>query len=463
MVSVGSTAKVEGVDTQRVFNAAPAFARPTGQSVRATEGDTRPDISAAGRLKSTTAATLDAADRLTRPQTWRATKATSDDEATVQAVSNQARPGTYKVAVDSVAAAQSTASATFSSIATVIGIGTLKIELGSWNASQSTFATNPNWPKASVTFGPKDTSLERIRDKINAAGIGVIASVVSDATGSRLVLRSTTSGESNAFKVETEAGEGMDQASANALSAMGFDPSKVRGDVDKLLQPARDARVNIDGRQLQSPQNLVEDEATGLSLRIKAPSDTPVAVRVEPDTEAMRDDIQSFAITYNELSRQLSQLPEGSDDNTVQVARDIQSRVEQAFKGQAPEDKEAAGALRAIGIQMNRDGLIEVDPTRLSRALREAPTQVEQLLSASGDRPTDQGLARRLTGLQLSDADAGAASEAASSRPGEEPSGTPAGALFRQKLLEQYSPLSPADAPDTGKGDEELAIQANEA
>ena len=193
MLSVGSTAKVDGVDHQKVANAAPAFARPTATKARTQEAGQQTDISAAGRLKSTAAATLDAASRLAKAETWSATKAVSSDESVVQAVGDKARPGTYRVDVDAVAMAQATASATFSSVSTVIGIGTLKIELGSWNGSQTAFAVNPNWPKADVTFGPKDTSLERVRDKINAAGIGVIASVVSDATGSRLVLRSTSS------------------------------------------------------------------------------------------------------------------------------------------------------------------------------------------------------------------------------------------------------------------------------
>src|SRR5690606_8735879 len=117
--------------------------------------------------------------------------------------------------------------------------------------------------------GPRDTSLECVRDKINAAGIGVIASVVTDATGSRLVLRATSTGTDNAFKVEADAGDNDDQETADVLSAMGFDPSKVSGDTSKLVQAAQDASVTIDGRQRKSSNNLVEDEATGLSLRVR--------------------------------------------------------------------------------------------------------------------------------------------------------------------------------------------------
>lgn len=459
MVSVGTTAKVDRVDLQKVVSATHGFARPMESTVQAAERETRSDISTVGRLKSTMAATLDAAAVLSQPQTWRVTKASSSDEAAVHATSNQAKAGRYEVGVDTVAAALTTAH-TFSSIATVIGISTLKIELGSWNVPHSTFSTNPNWPKANVTLGPRDTSLERVRDKINAAGIGVIASVVTDATGSRLVLRATSTGTDNAFKVEADAGDNDDQETADVLSAMGFDPSKVSGDTSKLVQPAQDASVTIDGRQRKSSNNLVEDEATGLSLRVLRRTDQPVTVEVTSDTDAIRSDIQAFAVTYNELSRQLGAIPADADNVTIRTARDIQSRVQQAFSEQQEDGSRVADHLAGVGIRMNQGGLIEVDSAALSRALSQRAEQVEKLLSASGEDGGLQGLARRLSDLTVERQEAATAPAPA---PADEPVSTSAGALFRQKLLEQYTAAERTDALEAGRADEELAIQANDA
>ncbi|MFT3858032.1 MAG: flagellar filament capping protein FliD [Aquabacterium sp.] len=461
---MGSTAKVDGVDLQLVVNPATAFARPAVANAHTHETEQKTEISSAGRLKSTAAATLDAAERLTRPQTWSATKATSSDESLVQAVSDQAKPGRYRVEVEATAMAQTTASATFSSLSTVIGIGTLKIELGSWNASQSTFATNPNWPKANVSTGPKDTSLERIRDKINAAGIGVIASVVSDATGSRLVLRSTSTGSTNGFKVETEGEQGMAPEAAEALAALGFDPSKVQGSGSELLQPAQDAEVRIDGRTLKSAQNLLEDEKTGLSLRVKGNTRKPVDIQVEPDTDAMRRDVQAFAVTYNELSRQLSAYDGQAADEDTQAARDIRTRVQAAFRPESAADARGTTRLADIGIRMNPAGQLEVDPDRLSQALRTQPKEVRELMAGDPQQATSRmnGLASRLADIRLAEAPAGTASSRASAEP-QEPAQTAAGTLFRQKLLERYAPAEEAEAGEPSRHDGELAIQANEA
>ena len=460
---VGSTAKVDGIDPQKVVQALPSFQRQNTGGARSAEPEQqlRTDISASGRLKSMAAATLDAAQRLTKDQTWSATKAQSSDERVVQAVSDHAKPGTYSVAVDSVAMAQATATATFSSLSTVVGIGTLKIELGSWNASQSTFSTNPNWPKANVTFGPKDNSLERVRDKINAAGIGVIASVVSDATGSRLVLRSTSTGEANGFKVEAEAGEGMDADTASTLSAMGFDPSRVQGGAEQV-QPARDAKLRVDGRELTSSQNLVDDEASGLSLRVKSASEKPVEIRVEPDADGIRHDIQAFALTHNELSRQLAQSPE-SDDETTKVARELTSRVREAFS--APEAGDGSPSLRGIGLRMDEAGELSVDTDRLTQAIASRPDQVRRLFT--GGESGKEGLAARLADIRLPEPQAATAPAAA---PADTPAGprpddgarTAAGTLFRQKLLEQYAPANDEDGEKNRAG-AELLIQANEA
>jgi flagellar hook-associated protein 2 len=321
---------------------------------------------------------------------------------------------------------------------------------------------NPNWPKANVTLGPKDNSLERVRDKINAAGIGVIASVVSDATGSRLVLRATSTGEDNAFKVSAEAESGVDKDTANALSAMGFDPSKVSGDSAKLIQPAQDAKVEIDGRKLRSSQNLVDDEGSGLSLRVMGRSDAPVTINVSPDTDAIRSDIQAFAVTYNELSRQLSAIPAGTDDETIQTARSIQSRVQKAFSEQATKGGPASERLSAAGIDMDASGLIEVDSAKLTRALREQPAQVEKLLAASGEDNAFRGLARSLDDIRLSEGPQSPPEQGLAGPTPDEPA-TAAGTLFRQKLLEQYAPAEASDTAESGRNEEELAIQANEA
>ena len=77
---------------------------------------------------------------------------------------------------------------------------------------------------ASITIGAGDTSLSSIRDKINAANAGVSASIISDANGSRLSLRSTITGAANGFQIT--ATENTDDGNpATGLSALNYDPT----------------------------------------------------------------------------------------------------------------------------------------------------------------------------------------------------------------------------------------------
>jgi flagellar hook-associated protein 2 len=460
MSTVGSAVRVDGVDLQVMVNAA-AFARPQANPA-ATPADSEPDaqISPVGKLRSAASATLDAAAQLRKPQTWSATTASSDKPQVVQAVSNKAASGDYSVSVDALAAAQTTASATFSSLSTVIGIGTLNIELGGWNTSQTAFATNPNWPKASVTFGPKDTSLERIRDKINAAGVGVIASVVSDATGSRLVLRSTSTGAANGFKVSAEPSDKATPDAAQALAALGFDPSAINGGNATMVQAAQDAKLKIDGREVQSAQNLVEDKATGLSLRLHDVSQGEVNVHVKSDTASLSQDVHDFANAYNDMSAQLASIDPQASDSGIQAARNIQLRVQDAFK---PDGNPSALPNRFgdIGVTMNRQGVLKVDDARLTASLEQNPAQVQSLFTHEADAggsPT--GLAIRLQDLTLHEATGKASDDImATTAPANPDSSTSmAGSVFRQKLLEQY-----AAPTDMGTGEHASAKHDDEA
>lgn len=446
-----------------MVNAAGTFARPQpGATPSAADAQSDARISSAGKLRGATSAVLDAAAQLNKAQTWQATKASSDNEALVHAISDKASPGDYAINVESMATAQSTASTSFSSLSTVVGIGTLNLEMGSWNSSMSTFATNPNWPKASVTFGPKDTSLEHIRDKINAAGVGVIAMVVQDATGSRLVLRSTGTGEANGFKAEASAPEGQPQHDASAeaaqtLASMGFNPASVSGGAE-LMQPAKDAKLSIDGRAVQSPQNLIDDEASGLTLRLNGESGK-ATVRVETDTQSMAHDVRNFVHAYNDMVGQLKEAAPDATDGGAQAARAIQQRMQQAFtEGPSGNQPPMARKLASAGIGMQADGRLSLNEATLNEALAQSPERVERLFDAPAESGQSSGLAARLLDLAAPQDNA-----AQQPRLTNEPSsasaqgnGSMVATLYRQRLLEQQYAAS-------AMHEDESAMSANEA
>ena len=92
------------------------------------------------------------------------------------------------------------------------------------DAGQTSFTPKSARPAVDISVGPPAESLAQLRDKINAANAGVTASVLTDASGARLVLRSSTTGEANGFRIGVTDTDG-NNSDGLGLSALAFDPS----------------------------------------------------------------------------------------------------------------------------------------------------------------------------------------------------------------------------------------------
>src|SRR5580765_813530 len=150
-------------------------------------------VSEYGKVKSALSTLNDASVKLASATTWAQTIGSSSSPSTVTASTNGATPGTYAVAVQSLASVQTLASATFADTSATPGAGTLHVELGTWGAGQTSFTPASGATAVDIAIAATDT-LTDVRDKINAAGAGVTAMIMTDASGSRLLLRSATTG-----------------------------------------------------------------------------------------------------------------------------------------------------------------------------------------------------------------------------------------------------------------------------
>lgn len=428
MATISSAGAAEGVDLTKVMSnvslARLSTETPAQAPVEPTEDIA--DISLGGMRQSAITNLAETAARLTSNTLWSSTVASSDAPAAVTARSTpKAAAGSYKIEVAQIASAQVTSTATFSSLSTVVALGSLNIEKGSWDAALATFAPNPNWPKATVVLGPKNDTLDRVRDKINAAGLGVIATVVSDATGSRLVLRSTSTGADNGFKITTEEAdassspppEGQDVV---ALSNLGFDPASMGVSGMQLLQSASNAQTRIDDEPVESPLNAIESEA-GLSLILKSPTDPPATISVEPDWSGMQQATQNFAQAYNAL-----QSLGGSVANSVQ-------RSARSLLGPPEQPTESGRALAHAGTTLSPTGTLQIDTQRLASALRQDPAAVRE----SQAMLAQQVLADLPTRPDTTPPDDGALPQSRTA-PVDDSSSNAAGTLLRQRLLDQY-------------------------
>jgi flagellar hook-associated protein 2 len=151
------------------------------------EANYQAQLTAYGSLKGALSSFQSTVSALSTPAMFSAVNASVAD-ATIATViaSSAATAGSYSLEVQTLAQAHKLTSAAFADTTTDIGTGTLTIQFGTY--SGGTFALNPDKAVQTITIDSSKSSLAGVRDAINTANAGVMASIVNDGTGNRLVI-----------------------------------------------------------------------------------------------------------------------------------------------------------------------------------------------------------------------------------------------------------------------------------
>jgi len=392
---------LEGLVTKLVA----AQRTPLDQLQTRTDG-LKTQLSAYGKLQSVLSSMRDAAAKLTNPDTWSASIASSTDAASVAvAASTSGGAGNYTVSVSKIASAQTLASKAMATTGSV-GAGSLTIELGSWNADQSGFTAKTGASAITIDIAPGEDSLTQIRDKINAAKAGVTASIVTDATGSRLVMRSTDTGESNGFRVSVSDADGGN-SDDQGLSALAFDPSSGVSSMTQKLAAGNAAAV-INGIEISSETNALKDSIDGLSITLLKPTTSDVTLTVSQDKDSLKKAVTDFATAYNSVITLIR-------DQTKVVPREKGS-TEASQSGPLVGDSTAIGLLGQlrglasgtttlggsltrladIGLDPGTDGTLKINASKLDKALAKPDELKQMFMGLDAGNAANNGLAQRL-------------------------------------------------------------------
>jgi flagellar hook-associated protein 2 len=360
-------------------------------------------ISTYGQVKSTFSTFDDAAFALTQPSLWQGTVGTSaNPNALTVSTGSGAAIGTYAIQTQNLASAQSTVSTTFASPTSTVGSGTLQIQLGSWSTGNAAFTAQTGSTAVSITVSPTD-SLATVAQNINAANAGVSASIVTDSTGSRLVLSSSKTGAINGFRVQATDADG-NNTDANGLSALAFDPAGGTTSSTQT-QGAVDANATINGLAITSASNTLSNVLQGLTVNLMQPTTAPVQVSVTTDTASIATAIQTFVTSYNAMDSMLTtDTAYTSATNTAgplqgdSTAVTLQQQL-RAIVGSASNASSQYQTLSAIGVQVQSDGTLSINNTTLANALNN-PSQVQALFAATNATdPSNSGFAQQFVSL----------------------------------------------------------------
>ncbi len=295
--------------------------------------------------------------------------ALSGDETIVTAsAANSVTEGVYELAITHIAEAHRIASDEQADSTSELGLsGTIEI-----NGQQITIEG---------TF-----SLSDIRDTINnTEEIGVSASIINNT----LVLEADETGVANQLTLNDP---------DDLLENLGF--LNADSSLKNELQEARDALLTINGIEVISASNTVDQAVEGVTFNIRSSGNT--TVEVSRDTEKAEEAVQAFVDQYNSLMSFIdSKTYYSTDDDSSGVLQGDSTirRLQFRIREMVTDKVETGGDITSfyqLGISIDEDGVMSFDSSELIEALEDKPETVISFFNGENDEDGFDGMAVRL-------------------------------------------------------------------
>jgi len=359
-------------------------------------------LSTYGTLKSSLAALQTAAKALATPATFSPIKASvADATALTVSASATAVAGSYDVEVQSLAQSQkllvSSSSGTgYGTLASTLGMGTITINFGTYDASAPpAFTANPDKLTAktspiSITIGNDNKSLAGVRDAINAANAGVSASIINDGNGFRLSLTSLDTGARNAMQISVAG----DAATVGELGQLNYDPTSTATNANQASQNvlAKDAVIKVDNVTITKQSNTITDAIQGVTLTLgkTMTAGTTTKVTLARDTSNVKTAIEAFVKAYNDTNTAIRSAT-AFDAATGKAAiltgdstmNSIQSQLRNLFGAPVSGAPSGMAILSDAGISFQRDGSLTIDSTILAVATTDPTKDLSKLFATT--------------------------------------------------------------------------------
>ncbi|MCU7804315.1 MAG: flagellar filament capping protein FliD [Candidatus Thiodiazotropha sp. (ex Lucinoma borealis)] len=322
-------------------------------------------ISDYGLVKSAVDTFKSSVEDLTNDTGFAAFSTTSSDEAVLTvAADSSAVASSYDVVVTQLASRDKLASSAYTDSATATGTGSLSITVDGTTMNLAVDATN--------------NTLAGLRNAINDASDnpGVTATILNEASGSRLILTSAETGLANAISVSVVDADDGSNTDANGLSRL-FHVGVGNDGLAEQVDTAQDALLTIDGFSIVSSSNAVTGAVSGVTLELVAAG--AASIGISRDNSKIEEKINQFVDAYNTILSELDDFETGS------LGRDSSlRRIKQGFVNVINQAANIGGSdayLFEIGITRDKLGVISVDSGELADALANDFDRVSQILS----------------------------------------------------------------------------------
>lgn len=349
-------------------------------------------LSAIGSLKSALETFQAAVTKLNDTSSFVGLSAKSSNEKSVTVTSsNSSVNGSYSLDVKNLATSSKVATQVMATDTKTSAAGKLTITQASSSGAGSSYDIDI----------PADSTLEGVRDAVNKElqTKGITANILTDASGSRLVFSSTTTGEGTDISVSTDPD--------GPLSSFAVDGTKQTLDSDGKLvsgyvtsRPA-DASFTVDGIAMTSSSNTLDKSISGLTLTLVEAGQSTVSVSTNKD--GLKASVQTFVDAYNALIKTTSSLTKvtptlGTDKTTTSgsaltgdaTVRSLLNDIRNELVNVQSTGTTGISMLSQLGVMTKQDGTLEVNSTKLDKALTENYSAVSSFFTG------DNGLLKRL-------------------------------------------------------------------
>ncbi len=350
-------------------------------------------LTALGTVNGALTSFQTAVQGLTSASQFQALNAFSSSSAVGVSAATGAALGNYSVGVSALAQAQSLVATGQTSSTAAIGAGsptTLSFTFGTISGgtlsngsySGATFTPNGNGVKT-LTIDSSNNSLSGIANAINAANMGVSASIVNDgsATPYRLVLTSA-SGASNSMQIAVS-------GDATLSSLLSENPAGTQS----LSQTTagQNAQLTVNGISVTQSSNTVTNAIHGLTFTLNGTTTTPATVSVSNNTTGIASAVDSFVTAYNALNTAVQGVSSYNSSTSTggvlmgdPMINAIQTQMHAALNNAISNTTSTYTTLDAIGVTFQKDGSLAVDTTKLNNAINTNASDIASLFSTVG-------------------------------------------------------------------------------
>ncbi|WP_223515557.1 flagellar filament capping protein FliD [Pseudomonas sp. GL-R-26] len=287
------------IDTQAIVKSlvdserAPKQTQINSQTLKATTS-----LSSIGKIQAALDAFRGALDNMKNTASFSGLTGTSSDEKVASiTMGNGAAAGNFSLLVTKLATASKISTKVFTDGASsVVNAG----------ATPTTLTIKQGTSTYDVSI-PAGATLQQVRDSINSqyANQGLSANILTDASGSRMVLTSATTGVGSDLILSGTSG--LETGSS-------------------VLALPQNAEYVLDGVSMTSKSNTIADAVSGITVKLNGVSPvpsgggaaTPATISIAANSSTLKSSVKGFVDTYNALIRaantetQVTTNPDGS-------------------------------------------------------------------------------------------------------------------------------------------------------